>query len=99
MPQIPGLSCTSLSALLTQQSRVDEPMALIASGSVIRLSTAGMESASSTQLKALSNTSGAVLRQCQILLQNHSDEYMLPHFGMYSGRCFAATCVIRAASS
>jgi len=33
-----------------------------------------MKSASSTQLAAASNTSGATLRQCQILDQNHSDE-------------------------
>src|SRR5881394_1104432 len=40
--------------------------------------TAGTKSASSTQLAAASNTSGATLRQCQILDQNHSDEYVPP---------------------
>src|SRR5258706_16243544 len=39
-----------------------------------------------------------MLRQCQSFDQNHSDEYVLPHFAMNFGRCCAATSVMRAAS-
>src|SRR5438874_7724290 len=43
-------------------------------GSLTPASTAGMKSASSTQLAAASKTSGATLRQCQIFDHHHSDE-------------------------
>ena len=43
-------------------------------GSSTPASTAGMQSASSTQLNAASNTSGATLRQRQIFAHHHSDE-------------------------
>src|SRR5262249_259944 len=67
-------------------------------GSVTPASTAGTQSQSSTQEYAAANTSGATARQCQSFDQNHSDEYVLPHFAMYCGRCLAASSVMRAAS-
>ena len=46
----------------------------ISRGSLTPASSAGMKSASSTQLAAASNTSGATFRQCQIFDHHHSDE-------------------------
>src|SRR5262249_54263571 len=56
--------------------------------------TAGTKSASSTPLAAASDTSGAVLRQCQIFDHHHSDEYVPPIGASSSGACAAACCVI-----
>ena len=50
-------------------------------------STAGTKSASSTQLAAASNTSGATFRQCQIFDHHHSDEYVPPIGARSSGAC------------
>ena len=47
--------------------------------------TAGTKSASSTQLAAASNTSGAAFRQCQIFDQYHSEEYVPPIGASNSG--------------
>src|SRR5690606_18672513 len=71
---------------------------LISLGSATPASTLGTQSASYTQENAAPKTFGATLRQCQILAQNHSDEYVLPHLAMRCGRCCAASFVIRAAS-
>ena len=56
-----------------------------------RTACAGTKSASSTQLAAASNTSGATRRQRQILDQNHSDEYVPPMGARYSGACARAS--------
>ena len=68
-------------------------------GAVTPAKTDGTKSASSTQLAAASNTSGATLRQCQILDQNHSDEYVPPIGDRYSGAQRRAVSVMAAASS
>ncbi len=47
-------------------------------GSSTPASTAGTKSASSTQLAAASNTSGATFRHFQIFDHHHSDEYVPP---------------------
>ena len=62
-------------------------------------STDGMKSASSTQLAAASKTSGATVRQRQILAQNHSDEYVPPMGRSRCGACLAAVDVMAAASA
>ena len=62
-------------------------------------STAGTKSASSTQLAAASNTSGATFRQRQIFDHHHSDEYVPPIGARYSGACACAVSVIAAASA
>src|SRR4051812_10521611 len=67
-------------------------------GSLMPARTAGTQSHNSTQECAASNTLGATLRQCQSFDQNHSDEYVFPHFAMNCGRCSAASSVICAAS-
>ena len=53
-----------------------------------------MKSASSTQLAAASNTSGATFRQRQIFDHHHSDEYVPPIGARYSGACDVAVSVI-----
>jgi hypothetical protein len=67
-------------------------------GLVTPASTDGTKSASSTQLAAASNTSGAMRRQRQIFDQNHSEEYVPPIGASNSGACSAAIAVISAAS-
>ena len=56
-------------------------------GSSTPASTAGTKSASSTQLAAASNTSGATFRHFQIFDHHHSDEYVPPIGARYSGAC------------
>src|SRR5204863_1769350 len=68
-------------------------------GAVTPAKTEGTKSASSTQLAAASNTSGATLRQRQILDQNHSDEYVPPIGDRYPGAQHRAASVMAAASS
>src|SRR5262249_57913886 len=67
-------------------------------GSATPASTAGTKSASSTQLAAASNTSGATFRQCQIFDHHHSDEYVPPIGASSSGACVFAVSVIATAS-
>ena len=58
-------------------------------GSSTPASTAGTKSASSTQLAAASNTSGATFRHFQIFDHHHSDEYVPPIGARYCGACCA----------
>jgi activator of HSP90 ATPase len=61
--------------------------------------TAGTKSASSTQLAAAANTSGATLRQRHTFDQNHSEEYTPPMGARYWGAWSRAIAVMTAASS
>ena len=69
------------------------------SGRSVPVSTAGIQSACSTQLTAASNTSGSAAAQRRIFAQYHSALYRPPHLSRYSGRSARATSVIRSASA
>ena len=95
-------------ALGGRPSQASEYMALwpaaqmqrtILAGSVTPDSTAGTKSASSTQLAAESNTSGASFRHRQIFDHHHSDEYVPPMGASSSGACALAIAVIATASA
>ena len=51
-----------------------QTLRVIAAGSVFPASTAGTQSANSTQFAAASNTARSTRRQCHTLDQNHSEE-------------------------
>src|ERR1017187_8047928 len=69
------------------------------SGASVPVSAAGTKSESSIHECAALNTAGSVRRQRKILLKNHSPEYVPPHLARNSGRIFAASAVISAASA